>query len=69
MARLDFHGHQLVALWHHALPPRVSDFFGQGGILPMGGLGPDDIHIPGPFVDRVVALPATLPEVYGVVQR
>ena len=38
-------------------------------VLPMGGLGPDDIHIPGPFVDRVVALPATLPEVYGVVQR
>ena len=38
-------------------------------VLPMGGLPPDDIHTPGPFVDRVVALPATLPEVYGVVQR
>ena len=38
-------------------------------VLPMGGLAPDDTHTPGPFVDRVVALPATLPEVYGVVQR
>lgn len=38
-------------------------------VLPMGGLGPDDIHTPGPFVDRVVALPDILPEVYGVVQR
>lgn len=38
-------------------------------VLPLGGLDPDDIHTPGPFVDRVVALPATLPEVYGVIQR
>lgn len=38
-------------------------------VLPMGALDPDDIHTPGPFVDRVVALPATLPEAYGVVQR
>lgn len=38
-------------------------------VLPLGGLDPDDIHTPGPFVDRVVALPQTLPEVYGVVQR
>lgn len=38
-------------------------------VLPMGGLDPDDIHTPGPFVDRVVALPEILPEVYGVVQR
>ncbi|NHF72359.1 CoA transferase subunit A [Paracoccus xiamenensis] len=38
-------------------------------VLPLGGLDPDDIHTPGPFVDRVVALPESLPEVYGVVKR
>lgn len=38
-------------------------------VLPLGGLHPDDIHTPGPFVDHVAALPAQLPEVYGVVER
>jgi hypothetical protein len=37
-------------------------------VVPLGGIAPDDVHTPGPFVDHVVELP-TLPEVYGVVQR
>lgn len=35
---------------------------------PLGGLAPDDVHTPGPFVDHVVAIPELL-EVYGVVER
>lgn len=38
-------------------------------VLPAGGLGPDDVHLPGTFVDHVVALLPELPEVYGVVTR
>lgn len=37
-------------------------------ILPLGGLGADAVHTPGPFVDHVVGLPA-LSEEYAVVQR
>lgn len=37
-------------------------------VLPPGGLAPEDIHTPGPFVDHVVRL-AHLSEEYGVVRR
>ncbi|MDX2485436.1 MAG: CoA transferase subunit A [Pseudodonghicola sp.] len=37
-------------------------------VLPLGGLAPDQIHTPGPFVDRVVQL-QSISEEYGVVQR
>ncbi|MBZ0261720.1 MAG: 3-oxoacid CoA-transferase subunit A [Hyphomicrobiales bacterium] len=37
-------------------------------LVPLGGIAPDDVHTPGPFVDQVIALPE-LPEVYGVVER
>lgn len=37
-------------------------------VLAPGGIAPDDVHTPGPFVDQVVLLPE-LPEVYGVVER
>ncbi len=37
-------------------------------VLQPGGIAPDDVHTPGPFVDQVIALPE-LPEVYGVVER
>ncbi len=37
-------------------------------VLPLGGLAPDQIHTPGPFVDRVVHL-QSISEEYGVVQR
>lgn len=37
-------------------------------VLPLGQLPPDDVHTPGPFVDRVVALGA-LSEEYAVVRR
>ena len=37
-------------------------------ILPLGGIAPDDIHIPGTFVDDVVAMPE-VSEVYGVIKR
>ncbi|MBW6507042.1 MAG: CoA transferase subunit A [Rhodobacteraceae bacterium] len=37
-------------------------------VLAPGGIAPDDVHTPGPFVDLVVALPE-LSEVYGVVER
>ena len=37
-------------------------------VLPLGGLPPDDVHTPGPFVDHVVAL-GDLSEEYAVVRR
>lgn len=37
-------------------------------ILPLGGITPDDVNLPGPFVDDVVALPELM-EAYGVVER
>ncbi len=37
-------------------------------VTPLGGLAPDDVHTPGPFVDHVVVIPELL-EVYGVVER
>jgi len=37
-------------------------------VEPLGALGPDEVHTPGPFVDHVVEL-SQLPEVYGVVKR
>lgn len=37
-------------------------------VVPPGGIAPDDVHTPGPFVDQVIALPE-LPEVYGVIER
>ena len=37
-------------------------------VVAPGGIAPDDVHTPGPFVDQVIALPE-LPEVYGVVER
>ncbi|KJS14462.1 MAG: acetate CoA-transferase [Hoeflea sp. BRH_c9] len=38
-------------------------------ILPIGGIDPDAVHTPAPFVDHLVALPEQLMEVYGVVKR
>jgi len=38
-------------------------------IVPVGGIDPDAVHTPAPFVDHLVALPEQLMEVYGVVQR
>ncbi|MDP2120060.1 MAG: CoA transferase subunit A [Hoeflea sp.] len=38
-------------------------------IVPVGGIDPDAIHTPAPFVDHLVALPQELMEVYGVVKR
>ncbi|OCW57954.1 CoA transferase subunit A [Hoeflea olei] len=38
-------------------------------LVPLGGLAPDAIHTPAPFVDHLVALPPELMEVYGVVKR
>lgn len=38
-------------------------------IVPVGGMDPDAIHTPAPFVDHLVALPEQLMEVYGVVKR
>lgn len=37
-------------------------------VLPLGGLPPDEVHTPGPFVDQVVHL-ETLSEEYAVVRR
>lgn len=37
-------------------------------IVPLGGLAPETIHTPGPFVDRVVEIPE-LTEAYGVLVR
>ncbi len=37
-------------------------------VLPLGGLPPDDVHTPGPFVDHVVVL-GELNEEYAVVRR
>jgi len=37
-------------------------------IVPIGGIGPDEVHTPAPFIDHLVAMPE-LPEVYGVVKR
>jgi len=38
-------------------------------IVPIGGIDPDAVHTPAPFVDHLVALPEQLMEVYGVVKR
>jgi len=38
-------------------------------IVEIGGIDPDAVHTPAPFVDHLVALPEQLMEVYGVVQR
>ncbi len=37
-------------------------------VLPLGGLDPDEVHTPGPFVDHVVPL-AELSEEYAIVRR
>jgi acetate CoA/acetoacetate CoA-transferase alpha subunit len=37
-------------------------------VLPLGGMPPDEVHTPGPFVDHVVPL-AELSEEYAVVRR
>ncbi|PLW77515.1 CoA transferase subunit A [Cohaesibacter celericrescens] len=37
-------------------------------LLPLGGVGADQVHVPGPFVDHVVPL-AQLSEEYAVVRR
>ncbi|MGC9370168.1 MAG: CoA transferase subunit A [Paracoccaceae bacterium] len=37
-------------------------------VLPLGGLAPDEVHTPGPFVDHVVRL-AELTEEYAVARR
>lgn len=37
-------------------------------ILPSGGIDPNHVHTPAPFVDQVIALPE-LPEVYNVLKR
>jgi len=37
-------------------------------VLPLGGIAPEQVHTPGPFVDHVVAMPA-LSEEYAVVRR
>ena len=37
-------------------------------LMPLGGIHPDAVHTPGPFVDRIVPLPE-LTEAYGVVVR
>jgi acetate CoA/acetoacetate CoA-transferase alpha subunit len=37
-------------------------------IVPLGGLAPETVHTPGPFVDRVVEIPE-LTEAYGVLVR
>ncbi|CUH67814.1 Acetate CoA-transferase subunit alpha [Thalassovita gelatinovora] len=37
-------------------------------VLPMGGLSPDDVHTPGPFVDHVVEL-TQISEEYAIVRR
>lgn len=37
-------------------------------VVSLGAIHPEDVHLPGPFVDDVIALPE-LPEVYGVVER
>ncbi len=37
-------------------------------VLPLGGLAPDEVHTPGPFVDHVVEL-AELSEEYDIVRR
>ncbi|TIL60583.1 MAG: CoA transferase subunit A [Mesorhizobium sp.] len=38
------------------------------GIVPLGALPPENVHLSGTFVDTVIEL-TELPEVYGVVQR
>ncbi|KGF68481.1 acetate CoA-transferase [Hoeflea sp. BAL378] len=38
-------------------------------IVGTGGIDPDMVHTPAPFVDHLVALPEKLMEVYGVVHR
>ena len=37
-------------------------------VLPVGGISPDEVHSPGPFIDQVVEL-GSLSEEYGVVRR
>lgn len=37
-------------------------------VLPLGGLAPDDVHTPGPFVDHLVEL-SEISEEYAVVRR